>query len=78
MNAVFARTAFHDALNGLKDRHLLRELAYVGGRWVAARDSASFAVTDPATGATLAWVASLGADETTEILLERMHRGGSL
>ena len=68
MNAVFARTAFHDALNGLKDRHLLRELAYVGGRWVAARDSASFAVTDPATGATLAWVASLGADETSDAI----------
>ncbi|MCF3639667.1 NAD-dependent succinate-semialdehyde dehydrogenase [Rhizobium sp. TRM95111] len=68
MNAVFARTAFHDALNGLKDRHLLRELAYVGGRWVAARDGRSFEVTDPATGATLSWVASLGADETSDAI----------
>ena len=68
MNAVFARTAFHDALNGLTDRHLLRELAYVGGRWVAGSEGRSFDVTDPATGATLAWVASLGAEETTDAI----------
>ena len=35
MTAVFARTAFHDALKNLNDRQLLRELAYVDGHWTA-------------------------------------------
>ncbi|MBM3095598.1 aldehyde dehydrogenase family protein [Ensifer sp. T173] len=65
MAAVFARTPFHDTLNQLGDRHLLRELAYVNGRWTSSRQGKSFAVTDPATGGTLAWVASLDGDETT-------------
>ena len=65
MTAVFARTPFHDTLNQLKDRHLLRALAYVGGRWTSSRHGKSFAVTDPATGGTLVWVASLDGDETT-------------
>ncbi|NKL36236.1 aldehyde dehydrogenase family protein [Rhizobium leguminosarum bv. viciae] len=64
MTAVFARTAYHDALSRLADRHLLRDLAYVGGRWIAGKTGKSFEVTDPASSATLAWVASLGADET--------------
>ncbi|MGO7169974.1 NAD-dependent succinate-semialdehyde dehydrogenase [Rhizobium leguminosarum] len=64
MTAVFARPAYHDALSRLADRHLLRDLAYVGGRWIAGKSGKSFEVTDPASSATLAWVASLGADET--------------
>lgn len=64
MTAVFVRTPSHDTLNQLKDRHLLRELAYVGGRWTSSRHGKSFAVTDPATGGSLAWVASLDGDET--------------
>ena len=64
MSAVFARPAYHDALARLADRHLLRDLAYVGGRWVAGKSGKSFEVTDPASSATLAWVASLGANET--------------
>ncbi|MCZ4093809.1 NAD-dependent succinate-semialdehyde dehydrogenase [Sinorhizobium psoraleae] len=66
MTAVFARTTFHDALNHLNDRQLLRELAYVGGRWVAGRGGKAFEVSDPATGATLSWVASLDADQASE------------
>lgn len=64
MSAVFARPAYHDALSRLADRHLLRDLAYVGGRWIAGKTRKSFEVSDPASSATLAWVASLGADET--------------
>ncbi|NNH55255.1 NAD-dependent succinate-semialdehyde dehydrogenase [Rhizobium laguerreae] len=64
MTAAFARPAYHDALSRLADRHLLRDLAYVGGRWIASKSGKSFEVTDPASSATLAWVASLGADET--------------
>ena len=44
----------------LNDPSLLRTDGYVGGRWV--KGSARFAVTDPATGATVAEVASLDAD----------------
>ena len=66
MTAVFARTVFHEALARLGDPHLLRELAYVGGRWVAGRGSRSFPVTDPASAATLAHVAALDGDQTAE------------
>ena len=65
MTAVFARPDFHTALSRLTDKHLLRDLAYSGGRWTASSEGKSFEVTDPATGATIAWVASLGADETS-------------
>jgi aspartate-semialdehyde dehydrogenase len=68
MTALFARTVFHEALASLSDPHLLRELAYVGGRWVAGRDGKSFAVTDPASAATLAWVASLDGDQTGDAI----------
>ena len=66
MTAVFARTVFHEALARLGDPHLLRELAYVGGRWVAGRGGRSFPVTDPASAATLAHVAALDGDQTAQ------------
>lgn len=68
MTAVFARPDFHEALTRLKDRHLLRDLAYVGGRWVAGKTDTRFQVADPATSKTLAWVASLGADDTSDAI----------
>ena len=43
---------------------LLRHDAYVDGAWTGADDGARFAVTDPATGATLAEVPDMGAAET--------------
>jgi len=64
MTALRARPADHPAPPRLTDRALLRELAYVGGRWTAAAGAETFAVTDPATGDTLAHVAALGAAET--------------
>ena len=66
MTAVFARTVFHEALARLGDLHLLRELAYVGGRWVAGRGGSSLPVTDPASAATLAHVAALDGDQTAQ------------
>ena len=66
MTAVFARPEYHDALRRLSDRHLLRDLAYVGGRWVGGRTGTRFEVSDPATSRTVAWVASLGAEETAD------------
>src|SRR5690606_5120355 len=64
MNAVFARPACHDALERLKDKHLLKSLAYVGGRWVANSANRTFEVKDPASSVPVAWVAALDADET--------------
>jgi aspartate-semialdehyde dehydrogenase len=51
-------------LHGLSDPRLIRQFAYVGGRWVAAQNSLTFAVTDPATGGWLGDVASLSANES--------------
>ncbi|RWA73093.1 NAD-dependent succinate-semialdehyde dehydrogenase [Mesorhizobium sp.] len=66
MSAHFARPHRHEALDRLADRRLLRDLGYVGGHWTAGRSAASFEVTDPATGATVAFVAALDAGQTTE------------
>lgn len=68
MTAVFARTGFHEALKHLNDRQLLRELAYVGGRWIAGRDGKCLEVRDPASGSALAFVASLDAAQTAEAI----------
>jgi succinate-semialdehyde dehydrogenase / glutarate-semialdehyde dehydrogenase len=43
---------------------LLEEQAYVGGRWVDSDDGATFEVSDPATGETIATVPRMGAAET--------------
>lgn len=64
MSARFAPTLRHDALDGLADRRLHRELAYVDGHWTAGDAGETFEVTDPATGESLAWVAALGEAET--------------
>ena len=61
MSAHFARPHRHEALDRLADRRLLRELAYVDGHWTAGETAASFEVTDPATGARIAYVAALDA-----------------
>src|SRR5688500_12667137 len=63
MTALATRPSQHDALGRLTDRRLLRELAYVDGRWTAAANGAVFEVADPATGVTVARVARLGAAE---------------
>ena len=52
------------AIPALKDPSLLVSSAYVGGQWIGADSGKSFAVTDPATGRTIAEVADLGAGET--------------
>ncbi|MET2828163.1 NAD-dependent succinate-semialdehyde dehydrogenase [Mesorhizobium shangrilense] len=68
MSAHFARQNRHEALDGLADRRLLRELAYVDGHWTASEAAESFEVTDPATGATVAFVAALDAQQTTKAI----------
>src|SRR5512142_2233062 len=68
MSAHFARTNHHEALDRLADRRLLRVLAYIDGHWTASEAAASFEVTDPATGATVAFVATLDADQTAKAI----------
>ncbi|RWP50175.1 NAD-dependent succinate-semialdehyde dehydrogenase [Mesorhizobium sp.] len=68
MSAHFARPHRHDALDRLADRRLLRELAYVDGHWTASEAAESFEVTDPATGATVAFVAALDAKQTSKAI----------
>ena len=52
---------------------LLRTRAFVDGRWIEADDGATFPVSDPATGETLADVPRLGAPETRRAI-EAAHR----
>lgn len=65
-NAHFAPTPRHEALGRLADRRLLRELAYVDGHWTASTSARSFEVTDPASGVSVAYVASLDAAQTVQ------------
>jgi succinate-semialdehyde dehydrogenase/glutarate-semialdehyde dehydrogenase len=48
----------------LDDDALCRTRAFIGGAWAPADDGATFPVTNPATGAHLADVPDMGADET--------------
>ncbi len=68
MSATLARTIRHEAFDRLSDRRLHRELAYVGGQWTAGESGDGFDVSDPATGASLAWVAALGPTETVRAI----------
>uniref|UniRef100_UPI0028969F1A aldehyde dehydrogenase family protein n=2 Tax=Pantoea sp. TaxID=69393 RepID=UPI0028969F1A len=52
----------------LKDNDLLRQQALFAGRWQDARQGATLPVIDPATGATLATVPALGAEETEQAI----------
>lgn len=63
MSAHFVRHKRHEALGRLVDRRLHRELAYVDGHWVAGATGKSFEVTDPGSGADVAWIASLDAEQ---------------
>lgn len=47
----------------IADRQLVRNLAYVGGRWLSAASGDTFAVTDPATDGMLGKVARLSCAE---------------
>ena len=48
----------------LTDSSLFKNRAYVNGQWIDAVDGETFAVTNPATGETIAEVARCGGDET--------------
>jgi aspartate-semialdehyde dehydrogenase len=48
------------------NRHLIRQFAYVNGRWLESNTPASFPVTDPADGSWLGDVAKLSASQSAE------------
>src|SRR5438045_3366954 len=52
---------------------LLRQQAFVDGRWIDADSGETFAVVDPAGGETIAQVPRLGAAETRRAI-EAAHR----
>jgi len=52
MNTAYARLADDDPLARLKDKHLLKSLAYVEGRWTANGANRSFEVRNPASSIT--------------------------
>ena len=64
MNARLAGVAHSTELDRLSDRRLLRQLAYVDGKWTAGNNAASFEVSDPATGNVIANVAALDESQT--------------
>jgi len=49
--------------NGITDTRLVRNFAYLGGKWVAGEDGETIAVRNPADGASLGDVASLSAGQ---------------
>lgn len=52
----------------LKDRSLFREANYIDGAWLEADTGRSISVTNPATGAAIGRVPSLGAKETARAI----------
>ncbi|MBS0371596.1 MAG: NAD-dependent succinate-semialdehyde dehydrogenase [Proteobacteria bacterium] len=52
----------------LKDMSLLRQQAFIDGAWADALDGATHAVVNPATGAEIARVPDMGADETEQAI----------
>ena len=52
----------------LSDNGLLKNQAYINGEWVDAKSGATFPVTNPATGETIAEVAKVGASETADAI----------
>ena len=52
----------------LKDMSLLRQQAFIDGAWVDALDGATHAVVNPSTGAEIARVPDMGADETEQAI----------
>jgi succinate-semialdehyde dehydrogenase/glutarate-semialdehyde dehydrogenase len=50
--------------NGVTEQELLKQAGFIDGAWVAADSGATFAVTNPATGETIATVPDMGAAET--------------
>lgn len=57
-----------DALSSLKDDRLLREHAYINGRWEAAKDGNVVTVRNPYDDSLLGYVPDMGVTETTQAI----------
>ncbi|MDR7032727.1 NAD-dependent succinate-semialdehyde dehydrogenase [Mesorhizobium sp. BE184] len=64
MNVRLEAVAHSGELDRLTDPRLLRQLAYVDGKWTAGSHVESFPVTNPASGTVIANVAALDARQT--------------
>lgn len=58
------QTSCHPLIGRLTDPSLLRQQAYLGGRWTDAESGNTIVVTDPATGLVIGTVPNMGAAET--------------
>jgi len=58
----------HPLKTALKDASLLADRAFVAGRWMAAADGRTFAVTDPFDGSLIAVVPSLSREEVADAI----------
>ena len=58
-----------DALTRLRDHKLLREHAYINGRWVAADDGKVITVRNPSDGCLIGYMSDMGKAETTDAIL---------
>ena len=65
-SAIGARRSLSSAMAKLADPRLLREFAFIGGRWRSAESGATIAVSDPASGERIGRVPNMGATETRE------------
>ncbi|NMG76372.1 NAD-dependent succinate-semialdehyde dehydrogenase [Aromatoleum diolicum] len=58
------RLPLSDPQHGLRNRALIRNVAYIGGDWVGSDDGTCFEVRNPADGSLVAEVPNMGAEET--------------
>jgi aspartate-semialdehyde dehydrogenase len=63
-HAMLATMTARTELSRLANQLLWREQAYIAGKWRAAANGGTFAVIDPANGATLGHAPAMGAAET--------------
>jgi succinate-semialdehyde dehydrogenase / glutarate-semialdehyde dehydrogenase len=59
----------------LRQMLLLKNHGYINGQWVGADSGASFAITNPATGAIIVEVANMGTAETSRAIAAAQAAG---
>ena len=57
----------------LKDKSLLKQAAFIDGKWVKAKSGQDFSVTNPATGEEIARVPNLSRDDAIEAIKASEH-----
>lgn len=67
-NGTGGKSVVADAMKRVKDSGLLKAQNLVNGKWIDAADGKTIAVTNPATGETVADVAACGAKETQDAI----------